>query len=83
MAPTKTATRLGGRVEEIRELDDCTCERVTIVLSTACQSMRRSSCLQTERLIIIAHKGKGLSLLIKHNNLISACGSFHASDRRQ
>ena len=30
VAPTKTATRLGGRVEEMRELEDWTAERETI-----------------------------------------------------
>ena len=32
VAPTKTATRFGGRVEEMREFDDWIEERVTIVV---------------------------------------------------
>ena len=32
MAPTKTATRFGGRVDAMREFEDWTEERVTIVI---------------------------------------------------
>lgn len=41
VAPTKTATSLGGSVDEIRELDDWIADRETISAKNEIMSVRR------------------------------------------